>query len=74
MFQWAAGLDMARGSLEAGGALIQVAVDVDVSEFPVLEAGLMIAGVVMSEGHVMVTAYPPNFCVSDGDFLFFGQG
>ena len=43
MFEQAMGLDVAGGSLEAGGALIEVAVDADVAEFPILEAGLMIA-------------------------------
>ena len=45
-FECATGLDVARESLETGGTLIEVTVDVDVSEFPVLEAGLMVMGVV----------------------------
>ena len=74
MLQRTASLDMARGSLEAGGALIEVAINMDVAEFPVLEAGLMVAGVVMSKGCIMVIASPPDFSVSNGSFLFFGQG
>ena len=63
---------MAGGSLQAGGALIQVAVYVDVTEFPALEAGFMILRVVTSKGCIVVTAGPPDFGVSDGDF-FSGQ-
>ena len=48
MFQWAAGLDMARGGFETGGAFIKVAVDMDVAEFSALKAGLMVTGVVTS--------------------------
>ena len=65
---------MAGGSLETGGALIEVTVDADVTEFPALKAGLMITGVVASEGCVVVAAGPPDFSVSDSGFLFFGQG
>ena len=72
-FEWTAGLDMAWGIFKAGGALVQVAVDTDVSEFPALEAGFMIAGVITSKGYVMVTACPLNFSVSDGIFFFFSQ-
>ena len=61
---------MTRESLKAGEALIQVAVDADVTEFPALEAGLVIAGVVMSKGYVMVAASPPDFGVSEGNFFF----
>ena len=48
MFQWAAGLDVAGGGFETGGAFIKVAVDVDVAEFSALKAGLMVTGVVTS--------------------------
>ena len=41
-------------------------------KFPALEAGLMVSGMIMGEGCVMVTAGPPDFGVSEGDF-FFGQ-
>ena len=67
------GLDMARGSLKACGALIQVAVNMDMAEFPVLEAGFMIVEIVTSKGCIMVTAGLPDFGVSDGDFFFSGQ-
>ena len=64
---------MARGSLEADGALVEVAIDTDVAKFPALKTGLMIVGVVMGEGSVMVTASPPDFCASNGGFFFSGQ-
>ena len=60
-FEGAMGLDMARKSFKTGGTLIQVAVDVDVVEFPVLEVGFM------------VTASPPDLGMSDSDLFFFGQ-
>ena len=41
----AAGLDVARGSLETGGAFVEIAVDMDVAEFPALKAGFVIVGV-----------------------------
>ena len=66
-------LDVARGPLETGGALVKGAVDTDVSEFPALEAGLVVAGVVTRQGGVMVTVSPPNVSVFQGNFLFFGQ-
>ena len=72
MSQWALGLDMARRSLETGGTFVKMAVDLDVTEFLALKAGLMIAGMVMSKGHVMIAASPPNFHVSDGNLFFFG--
>ena len=65
---------MTGGSLETGGALIQVAVDVDMTEFPALEAGLVVAGMVTSEGCVVVAAGPPDFGVSDSNLFFIGQG
>ena len=68
------GLDMARQSLETSGALIKVAIDVDMTEFPALETDLMVAGMISSKGHVMVTASLPDFSVGDSNFLFFGQG
>ena len=73
-FEQAVGLDMARGSLKTGGALIEVTVDMDVSKFPALEAGFMVSGVVMGEGCVMVAASPPDFGASDSNLLFLGQG
>ena len=57
------GLDMARGSFETGGAFVQGAIDADMSEFPALEAGFMVLGVVSGQGSVVVTASPPNFGV-----------
>ena len=64
---------MARGGLKAGWTLVQVAVEVDVVKFPALEAGFMIMGMVLGKRSVMVTASPPDFGASDGDFFFFGQ-
>ena len=72
--QQAAGLDMARGSLETGGAFVQVAVDTDVAKFPVLEAGFMVTEVVTSKRRVVVAASPPDFGVNKGGFFFFSQG
>ena len=63
---------MARGSLEAGEALIKVAVNTDVSKFPPLEAGFMVSGMVMDKRYIVVTAGPPDLDVSNGDFFFFG--
>ena len=73
-FQWAMGLNMARGSLETGGAFVEVVVDVDVTKFPALETGFVVAGVVMSKGCVMAAASPSDLGVSDSDFFFFDQG
>ena len=70
MFQWAISQDMARGSLETGGTFVKVVVDADVAEFPALETGFVVAGVVMSEGYVMVAAGPPDLSASEGDFFF----
>ena len=64
---------MAGGSLETCVALIKVAVDIDMTEFPALEAGLVVMRVVMGEGCIVITAGPPDFGVSDSNFFFFGQ-
>ena len=42
------GLDVTRGGLETGGTLIQRAINMDVSKFPTLEAGLMVSGMIVS--------------------------
>ena len=63
---------MARGRLETGGAFIQGAVDMDVSELPALEAGFVVSGVVLGEGSIVVTASPPNVSAFQGDFFLFG--
>ena len=68
------GLDVVGESLETGEALIQVAVNADMTEFPALEAGFMVLKVVMDEGCVMVATGPPDFCASDSNFFFFDQG
>ena len=47
-FQWATGLDMAGGGFETDGALVKMAVDMDVTNFPALETGFMVVGVVTS--------------------------
>ena len=72
-FQQAAGLDVAGGGFETGGAFVEMTVDVDVAKFPALETGLMVAGVVMGKRYVMVAAGPPDFGASEGDFFFLGQ-
>ena len=46
VFKWAIGLDVTRRGFETDRALVKVAVDMDVSEFPALEAGFMVVGVV----------------------------
>ena len=46
----------------------------DMSEFPALEAGFVVLGVISGQGSVVVTASPPNFGAFQGGFLFFGQG
>ena len=65
---------MAGGSLEADGTLVQGAINMDVSEFPTLEAGFMISGVIMGEESIMVTAGPPDFGAFESGFFFLGQG
>ena len=72
MFQRAASLNMARGSSETNRTLVQEAVDVNVSEFPALEAGFMVSGMITDEGCIMVTADPPDFCVFKGGLFVFG--
>ena len=74
LFERAAGLDMAGGSLKTGGTLVVMIVNVDVSEFPALEAGFVVSEMVTGEGGVIVTAGPPDFGVSDDGFFFFSQG
>ena len=49
-------------------------VDTDIPEFPALEAGLIVLGMVVGKGHVMVTACPPDLSVNEGDVFFLGQG
>ena len=64
---------MTRGGFETGRTLVDVTVDMNVSKFPVLEAGLMIVGVVTSEGCVMITTDPPGLGASDSNLFFLGQ-
>ena len=66
-------MDMIRGGLKAGGALIQMAVNVDVPKFPVLEAGLIVMEVVMGKGCIIVAASPPDLSVGDGNLFFLGE-
>ena len=67
------GLNVAWGSLETCGALVQMAVNVNVSKFPALETGFMVTGVVMNKGHIVVAAGLLDFYVSDGYCFLFGQ-
>ena len=53
--------------------MIEAIVDSDVSKFPALEAGFMVAGMAMSEGHIVVAASPPDLSVGDSDLFFLGQ-
>ena len=46
-------------------------IDMDVTEFPRLEAGFMVMRVVMSKGCIVVTASPPDFSTDDHGFFFF---
>ena len=68
------GLNVTGGPFETSGAFVEGAVDANVSEFPALEAGLMVSRVVTRQGGVMVTASPSNVGAFQGDFFFFGQG
>ena len=67
------GLDVARRSPKTDRALVQMAVDTDMSELPALEAGFMIVRVVMGKGCVMVSASLPDFSVSHSGFFLFSQ-
>ena len=66
-------MDMAGGPLETSGALVKRAVDADVSEFPAVEAGFVVSGMVAGQGNVVVTAGPPDVGAFEGGFFFFGQ-
>ena len=68
------GLDMPRRSLKTGGALVEVTVDTDVSEFPALKAGFVVIEMVTGKGCIIVATSPPDFGVSDGNFFFLSQG
>ena len=70
----ATGLDVAGGPFETGGALIEGAVDMDVSEFPAVKASFVVTGMVTGQGDVVVTAGPPDISAFQGDFFFFSQG
>ena len=63
---------MAGGGLETGGTFVEVTIDADMTKFPALETGFMVAGMVTSKGCIMVAVSPPDFGVSEGNFLFFG--
>ena len=66
------GLNVARGPLEAGGAFVEGAVDVNVAEFLALEAGFMVSGMVTGQGSIVVTASPPDVGAFQDGFFFFG--
>ena len=61
---------MARRGFETSGTFVKMVVDTDVTKLPASEAGFVVAGVVTSKGYIMVTASPPNFSASEGDFFF----
>ena len=69
----AACLDVTGRPLETSGALVKRAVDADMSEFPAMEAGLVVMGVVSGQGGVMVTTGPPDVGAFEGGLFFFGQ-
>ena len=51
-----------------------MAVHVDVSKFPALEAGFVVMGMVTGEGYIMVAAHPSDLGVDDSDLFFLSQG
>ena len=53
-------MDVTGGPLETSGALVERAVDADVSELPAVEAGFMVLGVVAGQGDAVVAAGPPD--------------
>ena len=73
MFQRAAGLDMARGSLKTGGPLVKTIVDMNMSEFSALEVGFIVARMVASETHIVIAACPLDFGMSDSDLFFLDE-
>ena len=50
-----------------------MAVDANVTEFPALEAGFVIMGVVSGKGCIMVATGPSDFSTGDSNFFFLGQ-
>ena len=48
-------MDITWRSFETGGVLVEVAVDMDVSELPTLETGFVVIGMVIGEGGIVVT-------------------
>ena len=53
------------GGLKAGGALVEMTVDMNVSEFPTLKAGLIVVGMVIGQRCIMITASPPDLGVDE---------
>ena len=47
-------------------------VDVNVIKLLALETSLIVVEMVTSKGHVVVAASPPDSCVGDSGFFFFG--
>ena len=68
----ATGSDVTWGPLETSGAFVKGAVDADVSKFPALKTGFMVARVITRQGGIMVAAGPPNVSAFQDDFFFFG--
>ena len=66
-------MDVTGGPPETSGALVERAVDADVSEFPAVEAGFMVTGVVAGQGDVVVAAGPPDVGAFQGGLFFLGQ-
>ena len=65
-FQRAVGLNMTRGGMETGWALIEVAVDLDIFKLLTLETSLIVTQVITSKGCIMVAACSPDFSVGRG--------
>ena len=71
MFEWAPGLDVTGGGFKTDGA--KVAIDVEVVEFPALEAGFIVTGRVTGKGHVVVTVCLSDFSMGDSSLFFLSQ-
>ena len=65
---------MTERGFQTGRAFIEMVVDADVVEFPVLEAGFMVIGMVMGKRCIVVAICPPDFSMGKGVMFLFCQG
>ena len=72
--EWTVGMNMTQRGFKAGGTLVKVTVNADMSEFPALKAGFIIVEVVTGKGCVMVTTCPSNLSAGKGVMFLLGQG